>query len=79
MSNVKWAHAAYYAATGKAVGAGNMTEKDRIWVIEYEACHSALRNCQHENSVLKEENQRLKHENEFMLRLINDRMSGVEQ
>ena len=77
MSNVKWPHAAYSSVVGTPVIGGAMKEKDRAWLVEYETCHRAMRNCQSENSVLKEENQRLRHENEFMLRLINDRLNDT--
>ena len=77
MSEVKLPHAAYSEAVGKPVISGAMKEKDRVWLIEYQTCHSAMRDYQYENSVLKEDNQRLKHENAFMLRLINEQMNGL--
>lgn len=76
MSNVKWPHAAYNVAVGVPIHYSNMNETDKAWLVEYGKCHTALRDCQLENSFLKEDNQRLKHENEFMLRLINEQMNG---
>ena len=77
MSRIKWPHAAYSTVVGVPIGSG-MKEKDKAWLVEYEKCHTALRNCQYENSTLKEDNVRLKHENEFMLRLINERLGNEE-
>jgi len=50
-----------------------MTEAEKeIWVA-HEKCYNKLLNEFFENSRLREENLRLKQENEFMVRLINER------
>ena len=79
MSNVKWPHRAYSEVVGVPVHHGKMKETNKAWLVEYEKCHTALRDCQLENSFLREDNQRLRHENAFMLRLLNEQMNKGTQ
>jgi hypothetical protein len=62
-----------WKATLKARFPWQMTETEKeIWVA-HEKCYNKLLSEFFENSRLREENLRLKHENEFMLRQINER------
>lgn len=46
------------------------------WVHFYKKCYDRLVKAECDNITLAQENLRLKHENEFMLRLINERENG---
>lgn len=51
-------------------------ERDKQWVAKYTHLHAQAMRMDMELVALRAENLRLKHENEFMLRLINERDNG---
>lgn len=46
-------------------------EQTRRWVAEYQRLFSHMQDCEREIITLREQNKRLQHENDFMLKLIN--------
>ena len=57
--------------------AGVNEERAMDLFVEFQAKHNELGNAKNLITTLQEDNSRLKHENEFMLKLINKHMVGL--
>lgn len=57
--------------------AGVNEERAMDLFVEFQAKHNELCNAKNLITTLQEDNSRLKHENEFMLKLINKHMVGL--
>lgn len=57
--------------------AGVNEERAKDLFVEFQAKHNELGNAKNLITTLQEDNSRLKHENEFMLKLINKHMVGL--
>ena len=73
---MKYPSKVYYDCVGKSVG-GRISETNKKWIDEYSRCFNKLKDVEFELSIVKEENMKLKYENEFMLNMINNHMIGI--
>ena len=64
-----------YAVAAKIHGSSHAakSKEAKAWMMAYQRAFDELTNLDMECVTLREENKRLRHENEFMLRLVNER------